>query len=761
MIPFLPRKTPSASARIASLSIATLALMLSPPSVAATPAPGADRSDKNIVLTADTVTRDAINNSVSAKGHVEFVQGPSMLLADHVTWNQSTDIVIATGDVKLVNDQGDIYFGEYLEITDDMRTGFIRNVSALLADNTRMVGRHAEKKGAVTTFSRAIYSPCKLCADDPSQAPTWEIDARKILHDTDAKRIYYHDATFEIAGIPFLWTPWYSTYDPSVKRADGILETMPGYRSQLGMFVRSTYYVDIAPDMDAILEVANYSLQGPLVGGQFRERFAAGQIQFSGSVTENDIYQYVTPSNNDRKTIRGHIFGNGEFDLSDNWRAGFKIARSLDNIYVLKYGITSAQVLPSQAYTEGFYDRGYINASLYSFQDLRADIVQKQPYALPFITYDFYGDPGATLGGRWEVSGSLLDLQQSDEPACTSASCIVPVPTRIPGQSVERLANNIDWSRKLISDTGLVATLDASAETDYYWTQNPAADPITNQVTAKKTAGRFFPQAYAVLSYPLVRPVGYAKLVIEPIVSGVVAPTNANNQSIPNEDSQSLQLDSADLFSANRFPGIDRLEDGMRVTYGVRAGLYNLGAGYTSIFLGQSYRATGDTIFPATSGLQTRFSDFVGQVDINPGTLMDVDYKFEYSNDFQKSLLQEVNFRVGPSNYGIYGTYLFAGQVNVGNTATVLASARNEASMAAYYKFDENWTVTASTTTELTHPRAVLRFGMSAGYTDDCSTITINVSHDQTQPVGGTSGTAVFLQFSLKNLGVFSTPSIH
>jgi hypothetical protein len=89
------------------------------------------------------------------------------------------------------------------------------------------------------------------------------------------------------------------------------------------------------------------------------------------------------------------------------------------------------------------------------------------------------------------------------------------------------------------------------------------------------------------------------------------------------------------------------------------------------------------------------------------------------------------------------------------------ASERNELSMAAYYKFDKNWQVTAGGTAELTHPRTILRYSLSAGYTDDCSSFTLNLSHDQTLLVGGTSGTAISLVFSLKNLGIFATPSIH
>ena len=102
---------------------------------------------------------------------------------------------------------------------------------------------------------------------------------------------------------------------------------------------------------------------------------------------------------------------------------------------------------------------------------------------------------------------------------------------------------------------------------------------------------------------------------------------------------------------------------------GIRTGLYNLGTGYTTLFLGQSYRVTGNTVYPPDSGLTTRFSDFVGEIEIVPGRLFDIDYRFELANDLKTDRLQEVNFRVGPDNYGIFGTYLFAGQVSIPSIA--------------------------------------------------------------------------------------------
>ena len=41
-----------------------------------------DKSDQNVVLSADNVSKDDVNNTISATGNVELVQGATMLLAE-------------------------------------------------------------------------------------------------------------------------------------------------------------------------------------------------------------------------------------------------------------------------------------------------------------------------------------------------------------------------------------------------------------------------------------------------------------------------------------------------------------------------------------------------------------------------------------------------------------------------------------------------------------------------------------------------------
>ena len=48
----------------------------------------------------------------------------------------------------------------------------------------------------------------------------------------------------------------------------------------------------------------------------------------------------------------------------------------------------------------------------------------------------------------------------------------------------------------------------------------------------------------------------------EPIVSLTTSPVLEDQDDIPNEDSQDIELNPTNLFRANRFPGVDRLDSG-------------------------------------------------------------------------------------------------------------------------------------------------------------------------------------------------------
>ena len=90
---------------------------------------------------------------------------------------------------------------------------------------------------------------------------------------------------------------------------------------------------------------------------------------------------------------------------------------------------------------------------------------------------------------------------------------------------------------------------------------------------------------------------------------------DSQDDKYPNEDSLDVEFTDANLFSFNRFGGIDRLEGGPRLNAAMH-GTWYLGGTTFDGFIGQSYRHGKDSAFPEYTGLHNQVSDIVGHVDV-------------------------------------------------------------------------------------------------------------------------------------------------
>ena len=121
------------------------------------------------------------------------------------------------------------------------------------------------------------------------------------------------------------------------------------------------------------------------------------------------------------------------------------------------------------------------------------------------------------------------------------------------------------------------------------------------------------------------RKVGRLTQIVEPIVSVIHTPDGKNTDRMPNEDSVSSNSMTPAFFQ-NRFGGIDRVEGGPRINYGLNSGFFGLSGGFSSFFIGQSYRLDESDDFGSDSGLDEHFSDVVGRIRVRPARYVDALY---------------------------------------------------------------------------------------------------------------------------------------
>ncbi|MDH3235218.1 MAG: LPS-assembly protein LptD, partial [Alphaproteobacteria bacterium] len=141
-----------------------------------------------ILITADEVNYDRARALVIAKGNVEISQGPRVLRADSVVYNQKTKTVTAVGKVSLTESGGHVVFADRIQLKDDLRDGVIQNFSLLFTDNTRLAANSAVRSGGKrTTMNKVVFSPCRLCPKNPKRAPLWQLKARRVVHNQETK----------------------------------------------------------------------------------------------------------------------------------------------------------------------------------------------------------------------------------------------------------------------------------------------------------------------------------------------------------------------------------------------------------------------------------------------------------------------------------------------------------------------------------------------------------------------------------------------
>jgi LPS-assembly protein len=702
-------------------------------------AQGSIEQNEPVDLEADSLGYDNEQGLIVAEGNVELVQAGRILRAERVSYNQKTDEVIASGNVVLNEPNGDVHFMDEVRLRDEMRQGFVSEIQSYLADGGQFTAKSGERKNAtLLTMYDASYTPCE-CEGDKNGNPTWQIRASEVTIDEEANRIRYKDARFELFGVPVAYTPYLSHPDGKVKRKSGLMSPSIGFDSDLGLILTQNYFVDIAQNRDATVGLMLTTREVPVGLAEYRHRFTNAELILNASGTyanREDSVAGVTVQTEEE--FRGHIKGEGLWDITEKWRSGFNLSVASDDQYLREYDFSSEDVLQNRVYAERFSGRHYFTAQLLGFQDVRVEEEQTdQPNILPEIEASFLGDPNDTLGGRWSLDISSLALHRED------------------GQDMTRLVTDAGWARQYVTNFGLVNTLDVSARGDVYWVSDRDLAVNQNGRSNNAEATRGFVQAHMVSRYPLVKDMSRMQAMIEPIAAITLAPNiDSENDAIPNEDSQDVQLDASNLFEPDRFPGLDRIEDRSRATYGARAGLYGYGGSYGEVFAGQSYNFDdGDNPFPDGSGLSRQESDFVGQISGGYDNRYFANYRFQIESDNLNSQRHEFDGSVDFGRLNLSTRYLFAKSLE----GTDIDDSREQARFGASFDVTKQWRVRGHVLQDLGEDPGLREASIGLDYFGCCISFSLTGERTNTSDASGDSGTDILFRIGLKGLGEFET----
>ena len=689
-----------------------------------------------VLFKADQLRNEQELGLVVATGNVEFSQGLRTLLANVVTYNRRDDIVTASGKVTLVEPDGQVIFADYAELTGDLRNGIIENMRGRLANDALIAAASARRSNQIRTiYRKAVYSPCRLCPNDPSSAPTWQLKAYQVVHDKKSQNVNYRDAFIEFFGIPTIYTPYLSHPGPGVDRRTGFLIPTYGIDNDLGSIVKVPYYFDIAPNMDATFTPIFMSKQGAVASGQFRHRLDRSKYVLRGSLAE--------PSGTGTRgnKIRGHMEGHILQEFNSAWRGGGKLNWVSDDLYLRRYNFSTVDTLENRIYAEGFFDKTYASANAYYFRGLRSgDVAGETPIIFPLLEYNYHGSPGI-YGGVWKVDANTVAL------------------TRTNGAHTRRASLKTKWELPYASKKGEIYRFFSSLQTDAYWVNDVSeADAPNNTISGFST--RVFPQLGLDWRLPMARQHGRYVQTIEPVAALIVAPNGKNTDRIPNEDSLSFEFDDTNLFSENRFGGIDRVEGGPRVAYGFNSSIFDRDGSFSDVFIGQSYRIEKNDDFGRDTGLQDHFSDVVGRINIEPSSFINAIYRFRLDKDNYGLRRSELQTTLGIPKLRLGVDHL---QVQRKDWDDVIDpddkfEDREEIALNLTSQVTSKWKIGINTRRNLAKDSS-LSHGAFLVYKNDCLELQTDYRRDFTRNKDVQPSDTIFLRLILKTLGEVNTSS--
>ncbi len=653
-----------------------------PPKPAAAPAPTAEQPPP-IDFTADQVTYDSERGLVRATGNVEAVRQDTQLFAETIIYDQPNDLMTAIGEVVIAEPTGETLFGDRVELTGDLKTGLVNNFRAILSDGARLNARRARLENGNRTVARdGSYTPCDVCNENPARPPLWQIRAAKVIHDRDERTITLNDAWLEIGGFPTVYTPYLSLPDPTVKRKSGFLTPAFGSSSAFGPFVQTPYFWNISPSEDATL-IPWWRLQEPpLLEGEYRRDLEHGLIVGTGSLT----------SDSDRG-VRGHIFARGRYDIDEMWRAGVDVYRASDRTYLRRYDFSDDRTLTSRLYAEAFNSQNYFVANTYAFDELSSDINQSTvPYVLPQLS--FYGNVDGPFDSRLLMHTDALSLIRDD------------------GQDTRRLSQRVQWDVPVRGTIGDQYTFSTAFWADGYQVNDFV--PPGDSSSFNGFSGRAFPQVGVDWRLPLVKAGTNVQQLLQPRVEFIAAPNAGNPNKIPDEDSQSFEFDETNLFGFDRFAGLDVVEPGARINYGLEWDLFANNGASASFILGQVYRFKQSDVFPENSGLTENFSDYVAAVDLSPTPWFDLLYRTRVDKDNFSPRRNEIGSHIGVDALSLDTRYVFFAK------GDEFSKGREEVSLALRTQWTRYWASQIYGVRDLSGGGVWRRAGIRLLYEDEC-----------------------------------------
>ena len=705
-----------------------------------------------IIITADKVEFEQDPNVLTAFGNVVIYYDSRIVSANSLKFYQKDKKLKFEGQIKVKFNDDIITLAKTAELSDDLKSGIIFAANTLINNTFQVRSEKIIKlEDGSSEFFNSITSSCQICPSQPD--PIWDISAKKIVHDRKKKVLIFTNAKFSILGFPIFYTPYLRTPEPGIKRASGFLPPSLSFSSASGLGYKQPYFQVFSPSSDTTfsLLLSQESVAGADI--EYRQRFQSGDLnlflefnpnkqsreffktskivlnsKLNADRTDLSILGFLVPSENGTKTesffrIKARTKINEDTNLSAD------LINNTDRDLLSSYGYESKDRLVSNIRLTKIQQQTFQDARVSLFTSLRnEDVSATEPQALPDLFWRNYGSI-KNYPISYGLETSLLNLNRSE------------------GRDVLRVSSKLDLQNRLFFPNGIKANNIFSIRGSAYNIQNDTNFPDENVFSVR-------PLISTDITLPLLYRSQNIRSTITPRLQIVYSEASKLNK-IPNEDSVNINFDETNIFSLDRYPGIDKSESGLRVNAGMEfSSIISESFGYT-ISIGEIFRFRPNRQFSSSSGINGYRSDIIltsrasfrrnyPNVDITSKLLLDQNMALK---------LNETSLIWSEENYTNTGTFVylvkdanenrpkdqanlnFGTNFNIGkNWNTSLSLNRDfinnyfsSFDLESRYAINNNWTGTVLSNKSFSEASVdTSEYGLGLSYQNECSKLDIS-----------------------------------
>ena len=569
------------------------------------------------------------------EGDAELRQPGFVLRSNRLSYDQTTDVVTANGDVR-INSRGDRFTGIEGQIQVDAFEGFVLQPTyELLANGAHGQGERLEMHDRDrATVLTGDYTTCKR--GGPDWMPDWILRATRLELDQEEQIGRAEGAVLEFKGQPILPLPSMS-FPLSDQRKSGWLPPTIGLDNKSGLNLAVPYYWNIAPNRDATITPEVMVRRGVDMAGEFRylENNYSGVVNAhympNDKLRGRDRWGYFARHNGLYDTGVAAIGGVGlglnlnRVSDSDHWRDFTRKGLSLTTRLLANDG--------SLSWAKGDFALSARALKWQTLQDVTAPIVP--PY-----------DRMPQLTGRWgKVNDRGFDYSVEADYTRFRADRLL---TNQPNADRSYLWGQV--SRPFLRSWGFF-TPKVQLHSAYYKFDDGGLSNGSN------TASRTVPTVSLDSGLVFERDASYFgrafRQTLEPRLMYVYTPYR-NQSLIPNYDTGAYDFNFATIWSENAFAGHDRVVDNNLVTAGLTTRLLDPETGAEAVRLGfaQRYRFSPQkVVLPGGTPNDRGLSDIMLGAGINWDPKWSFDTVLQYNPDTRRSTRTTVHARYSPGKF--------------------------------------------------------------------------------------------------------------